>query len=73
MEKVTVGFSAPGSIDVEVEDPSDEEAVIEAFVEKVDELREKGELMEHIERDGGWLSENIHYVDGEDGEVIHQW
>jgi hypothetical protein len=71
-EKVSVGFTAPGSVWVEVDDPEDVEQVMDAFVSRIEEMN-TDELVEKIETDGKWLAENVHFVDSTDGDIIHQW
>lgn len=71
--EVKIGFTAPGSVEVTVENPKNVQACLEAFVKRVDELSED-ELLDVLETDGEWLAENVHFVDdAESGEVIHQW
>lgn len=70
---VQIGFTAPGSVEVNVENPEDEQACLAAFVERIEELS-KDELLDELETDGVWLAENVHFVDdAESGEIIHQW
>lgn len=71
-EKVNVGFTAPGSVWVEVEEPEDVDKVMNAFVSRIKEMDED-ELVENIETDAEWLAENFHFVDSTDGDVIHEW
>jgi hypothetical protein len=70
---VKIGFTAPGSVEVTVENPENEQACLAAFVERIEELSED-ELLDELETDGVWLAENVHFVDdAESGEIIHQW
>lgn len=71
-ETVIVGFGAPGSVQVEVDDPNDIEECLSAFVQHINQMNET-ELMELITTEGDLLSENVHFIDGMDGHVYHEW
>lgn len=72
MEEINIGFSAPGSVWTEVDDPTDEDEVIRAFIHELNQKSEE-ELLNLIETDPVGLVENLHYVDGSEGEVYHEW
>jgi len=72
MEEVKIAFSANGTVNVEVDDPTDADSVLEAFVDEMKNM-DDAELMNILNTDADWMAENVHYVDGEDGEVYHEW